>query len=88
MTEFLRKQEETGQTISGRLRSLPGYRNPDFLQHCVVYDNISEFGSCYPPDIFDPTNLPIDDYFDRYRLARLDRQATLLPSRPPASLCS
>ena len=62
--EFLRKQEETGQTISGRLRSLPGYRNPDFLQHCVVYDNISEFGTCYPPDIFDPTNLPAEDYYD------------------------
>ena len=69
--EYITKQEETGNTITSSLKSLSGYKNPDFLQHCVKYDDINQYGSCYPPEIFDPANLPAEDYYDRYRVSLL-----------------
>ena len=65
MREYIAKQEETGNTITSSLKSLSGYKNPDFLQHCVKYDNINQYGSCYPTDIFDPAALPAEDFYDR-----------------------
>ena len=63
--EYIHIQEETGNTISSTLKALRGYKNPDFLQHCVKHDNIDQYGSCFPKDVFDPAGLPAEDYYDR-----------------------
>ena len=65
VSDYIAKQNEKNTTITASLKALQGYRNPDFLQHCVKYDDIQQYGSCYPPQIFDPDNLPEEDYYDR-----------------------
>ena len=46
------------------LRSTRGYRNPDFLSHTVDHFKLDPLGTCYPKEIFDPHNLPKEDFHD------------------------
>jgi len=62
---YMKMQEDQGITITASLRALRAYKNPDFLQHSVDHDNIDQYGSCYPKDIFDPHGLPKEDYLHR-----------------------
>ena len=65
VVELLKKQAESGKTISESLREHRGYRNPDFLEHCVQHFGIDDIGSAFPSEVFDPHGLPPEDYYDR-----------------------
>mmetsp|Transcript_32439 Transcript_32439/g.39262 ORF Transcript_32439/g.39262 Transcript_32439/m.39262 type:complete len:285 (+) Transcript_32439:180-1034(+) len=54
-----------GRSLNSELRSLKSYRNPDFLQQCVDRWNIKQHNSHLSPEIFDPENLPKEDYYDQ-----------------------
>ncbi|KAJ9511939.1 hypothetical protein QJQ45_004464 [Haematococcus lacustris] len=44
------------------LRTHRAYSNPDLLQQLVKSYNLQEAGTAFPPDLFDPTSLPKEDY--------------------------
>jgi hypothetical protein len=50
------------RTFLESLRAHREYTNPDFLQQLVRNYNLQEAGTAFPPDVFDPTLLPPDDF--------------------------
>ncbi|KAJ9505079.1 hypothetical protein QJQ45_012842 [Haematococcus lacustris] len=54
------------------LRTHRAYSNPDLLQQLVKSYNLQEAGTAFPPDLFDPTSLPKEDYKDKLS-QQLDR---------------
>ena len=54
----------SGRSINAELRKSKGYRNPDFLTKIVEHFGIAEHGSGYPRDVFDPTALAPEDFYD------------------------
>jgi len=71
IVDYIKKQDKNGITISQNLKALRAYKNPDFLQHSVEHDKVEQYGTCYPPVIFDPCNLPKEDYYERCALLKL-----------------
>lgn len=59
--QFLEIQRK-GKLLTESLRQSRDYRNPDFLRQAVEYNGIDEFGTCFPPDRFDPTSVPPEDF--------------------------
>mmetsp|Transcript_20431 Transcript_20431/g.36663 ORF Transcript_20431/g.36663 Transcript_20431/m.36663 type:complete len:262 (-) Transcript_20431:124-909(-) len=58
---FLEKTQRTGKTFNFALKSQKAYRNPNFMQNSVQYFGIEQYGSAFSPEVFDPTNLPLED---------------------------
>ena len=61
---YLEIQQTKGRYINVELRSSRAYRNPDFLSHTVDHFQLDPHGTCYPKEIFDPHNLPAEDFHD------------------------
>ncbi|XP_031504880.1 uncharacterized protein LOC116267334 [Nymphaea colorata] len=53
-----------GRNFNEELRKSKGYRNPDFLQHAVSYQEIDQLGTCFRKDVFDPYGYDKSDYYD------------------------
>ena len=64
VSHYLQIQKDKGRFINIELRSSRGYRNPDFLSHTVEHFQLDPHGTCYPKEIFDPHNLPKEDFHD------------------------
>lgn len=41
-----------------------GYRNPEFFAKMVDFLEIQQYGTSFPPDVWDPSALPPEDYLD------------------------
>jgi hypothetical protein len=59
MRETMQRKQ---RTFLESLRAHREYTNPDFLQQLVRNYNLQEAGTAFPPDVFDPTLLPSEDY--------------------------
>ena len=57
--------QSKGRFLNAELRSSRPYRNPDFLSHTVKHFELDPHGTCYPSDVFDPSALHKEDYYDR-----------------------
>ncbi|KQK09835.1 SAP30-binding protein isoform X1 [Brachypodium distachyon] len=53
-----------GKSFNAEVRNRKDYRNPDFLQHAVRYQEIDQIGSCFSKDVFDPYGYDKSDYYD------------------------
>jgi hypothetical protein len=53
-----------GTSINDNLRKSKAFRNPDILEKLVLYCNINEIGSNYPPHLFDPFIFKEEDFYD------------------------
>ncbi|GAB2279767.1 hypothetical protein Dimus_014406 [Dionaea muscipula] len=53
-----------GKSFNAEVRNRKDYRNPDFLQHAVRYQEVDEIGSCFRKDVFDPHGYDASDYYD------------------------
>lgn len=53
-----------GKSFNADLRNRKDYRNPDFLQHAVRYQDIDQIGTCFSKDVFDPHGYDKSDYVD------------------------
>ncbi|XP_057862915.2 uncharacterized protein LOC131071204 isoform X1 [Cryptomeria japonica] len=60
--------KNAGRSFNEELRNSKGYRNPDFLQRAVKYQEIDQIGSCFRKDIFDPHGYDPSDYYDALAL--------------------
>ncbi|KAH7651783.1 SAP30-binding protein [Dioscorea alata] len=56
--------KKAGKSFNADLRNRKDYRNPDFLQHAVRYQEIDQIGTCFSKDVFDPHGYDKSDYFD------------------------
>ncbi|GAB4831423.1 hypothetical protein Ancab_005434 [Ancistrocladus abbreviatus] len=53
-----------GKSFNAEVRNRKDYRNPDFLQHAVRYQEVDEIGSCFSKDVFDPHGYDGSDFYD------------------------
>ncbi|XP_057860494.1 uncharacterized protein LOC131069151 isoform X2 [Cryptomeria japonica] len=60
--------KNAGRSFNEELRNSKGYRNPDFLQRAVKYQEIDQIGSCFRKDMFDPHGYDPSDYYDALAL--------------------
>lgn len=60
-SKFLRIKKSQGSSVNEQLRRSKGYRNPDFLNQCVQYFNVCDVGSNFPKEVFDPSNVQLED---------------------------
>ncbi|KAK9150585.1 hypothetical protein Syun_008894 [Stephania yunnanensis] len=56
--------QRAGKSYNAEVRNRKDYRNPDFLQHAVTYQEIDQIGSCFSKDVFDPRGYDKSDYYD------------------------
>lgn len=56
--------KNSGRSFNEDLRNSKGYRNPDFLQRAVRYQEIDQIGSCFNKEVFDPHGYDPGDYYD------------------------
>ncbi|XP_072993559.1 uncharacterized protein [Typha latifolia] len=63
MNRFL-AYKKSGKSFNADLRNRKDYRNPDFLQHAVRYQDIDQIGTCFSKDVFDPHGYDKSDYYD------------------------
>jgi len=62
--------KKAGKSFNATLRNRKDYRNPDFLQHAVRYQDIDQIGTCFSKDVFDPHGYDKSDYFDEIGTSR------------------
>ncbi|XP_020574339.1 uncharacterized protein LOC110020541, partial [Phalaenopsis equestris] len=53
-----------GKSFNDDLRKKKDYRNPDFLQHAVGYQDIEQIGTCFGTEVFDPHGYDKSDFYD------------------------
>ncbi|TVU35055.1 hypothetical protein EJB05_16923, partial [Eragrostis curvula] len=63
INKFLAYQR-AGKSFNAEVRNRKDYRNPDFLQHAVRYQEIDQIGTCFSKDVFDPYGYDKSDYYD------------------------
>ncbi|XP_052154101.1 uncharacterized protein LOC127772151 isoform X1 [Oryza glaberrima] len=56
--------KRAGKSFNSEVRNRKDYRNPDFLQHAVRYQEIDQIGTCFSKDVFDPYGYDRSDYYD------------------------
>lgn len=56
--------KRAGKSFNAEVRNRKDYRNPDFLQHAVRYQEIDQIGTCFAKDVFDPYGYDKGDYYD------------------------
>uniref|UniRef100_A0A0D9V5X0 Uncharacterized protein n=1 Tax=Leersia perrieri TaxID=77586 RepID=A0A0D9V5X0_9ORYZ len=56
--------KRAGKSFNSEVRNRKDYRNPDFLQHAVRYQEIDQIGTCFSKDVFDPYGYDKSDYYD------------------------
>jgi len=56
--------KRSGKSFNTEVRNRKDYRNPDFLQHAVRYQEIDQIGTCFSKDVFDPYGYDKADYYD------------------------
>ncbi|XP_062206932.1 uncharacterized protein LOC133908790 [Phragmites australis] len=56
--------KRAGKSFNAEVRNRKDYKNPDFLQHAVRYQEIDQIGTCFSKDVFDPNGYDKSDYYD------------------------
>ncbi len=73
--KLLDAQRRLASTMTGQLKGMRDYKNPDFL-HKMMVDafQLREYGSAFRLEVFDPAGLPAEDYWEK-----LDKKAKACP---------
>ena len=59
-----------GNKINDHIRHSKKFRNPCLLDKLVAYLGVHEFGTNYPPSLYDPNELSKEEHYDRLEEAR------------------
>ena len=59
-----------GVEINDQLRRSRGFRNPDFLAGATTHFGVDERGTMFAPDVFDPSALRGEDFYDHLAQAQ------------------
>jgi len=66
------EREHTGVDMNERLRKPKNFRNPSIYEKLIAFCEIDEFGTNYPPELYDPTIWGKQSYYDE--LARVQKE--------------
>ena len=61
---------DEGQKINGHIRHSKKFRNPCLLDKLVAFLGVHEFGSNYPPELYDPKAFKREEHYDALEEAR------------------
>lgn len=64
VANFIRIQRDKGRQVKSELRASRQYRNPDFLLKMVEAVGIQEAASNFPAEVFDPSSLHKEDFYE------------------------
>lgn len=71
MRRLIAKSTSSGRYIIEELRNNKDYRNPDLLNKLVEHFKISQHGSEFSKEVFDPETLPEEDRIGKWGTLRL-----------------
>lgn len=73
-----------GNSVNDYIRHAKRFRNPDLLEKLVVYMDVSENGTNYPPELYEPTAFGKEEYYDQLERARqtFEKEQSRKPVRP------
>lgn len=57
--------KRSGRSINRNLRKLKSFQNPDILGKLVKHCNIQQYGSNYPPELFNPYGYKDTDFYEQ-----------------------
>jgi hypothetical protein len=66
---FVRSSQE-GSFINDHIRTAKRFRNPDLLEKLVSFMGVQEFGTNYPPRLYDSTAVEPAEFYDKLEEAR------------------
>lgn len=64
------QKSREGFSVNEHIRNAKQFRNPDLLEKLVAYYDVREFGTNYPPTLYDPAALTPEEHFDKLEDAR------------------
>src|SRR5690606_32403877 len=64
ISEFIKKHRE-GLNLNEDLKKQKQFSNPEILEKIVEAFDIKQYGTQYSNEIWDPYNLPEEDYYDK-----------------------
>eukprot|EP01102_Stenamoeba_stenopodia_P015887 TRINITY_DN5486_c0_g1_i2.p1 TRINITY_DN5486_c0_g1~~TRINITY_DN5486_c0_g1_i2.p1 ORF type:complete len:300 (-),score=86.98 TRINITY_DN5486_c0_g1_i2:33-932(-) len=70
-----------GKFFNENFRKAKDFLNPDILERLVAHSNITEYGTQYPKELFDPESYDDDEFYDRLA----DRQSLYYEKKPKRS---
>lgn len=65
------QKSREGFSVNEHIRNAKQFRNPDLLEKLVEYYDVREFGTNYPPTLYDPAALAPEEHFDKLEELRL-----------------
>lgn len=71
---FLAIQSERGVSVNEQIQGNSGFRNPAFLEKMVEHFALDSFGTLLPAHVWDPHNLPREDFVDAIEQALAERR--------------
>ena len=71
----LEQQKRTGKQMVTEMQRNKSYRNPRFMQKHIEEKTVYQYGTCFPPDVWDPKGLPGEDHIERIRKHMKDLDA-------------
>ncbi|XP_037073046.1 SAP30-binding protein-like [Pollicipes pollicipes] len=72
VAKLCQERERTGADMNDRLRSHKDFRNPSIYEKLITFCDIDEFGTNYPPELYDPSIWGKQSYYDD--LARVQKE--------------
>lgn len=74
----LEQQKRTGKQMVTEMQSNKTYRNPRFMEKDIAEKAVFQYGTCFPPEVWDPRGLPDEDFLVgargvRTKMRQLDR---------------
>jgi hypothetical protein len=71
----IRATRECGQTVNDYIRNMKRFRNPCLLEKLVDFLKVQEFGTNYPPDLYDPTSFEEGEFYEKLEETRREWEA-------------
>lgn len=78
ITWVLEQQKRTGKQMVTEMQRNKSYRNPRFMQKHIEEKTVNQYGTCFPAEVWDPQNLPKEDFLDRIHRQMKERDKVLL----------
>ena len=60
--DFLAAPKNSGTQMAAALKQSRDFCNPYMMNMMIEYNQLDEYGSCYPSELWDPKGIPAEDY--------------------------
>lgn len=70
MLKLKEKKDATGMDMKYHIQKRKDFRNPSIYEKLIDHCGIEEFGSNFPPEVFDPHSFEPDSYYEKLSQAQ------------------